>query len=182
MTGLIGVIWGFTGVVGLIGYAIIQLSHVAIDAFAHTWLGHHWLALAGIVVFMAYSEGYRGFQQAFSPRTVARTLYLYEHPTALRVLLAPLFCMGYFHIIKRRQIVIIGLTVFIIVLIILVRLLHQPWRGIVDAGVVVGLTWGLVSLLLFAGKALLSSESFPYSPDVPQEASSPSAPSSNPSI
>ena len=40
----------------------------------------------------------------------------------------------------------------------------------------------LLSLLLFAGKALLSSESFPYSPDVPQEASSPSAPSSNPSI
>ena len=182
MAGLIGVIWGFIGVAGLIGYSVIRLSHLAMDAFAHTLLGYHWLALAGIVVFMAYSEGYRGFQQAFSPRTVARTLYLYQHPTVLRVLLAPLFCMGYFHIIKRQQIVIIGLTVFIIVLIILVRLLPQPWRGIVDAGVVVGLTWGLVSLLLFAGKALLRSENFPYSPDVPQKASSPSAPSSNPSL
>lgn len=182
MAGLIGVIWGFLGVVGLISYSVIRLSYLAMDAFAHTLLGHHWLALAGIIVFMAYSEGYRGFQQAFSPRTVARALYLYRHPTALRVLLAPLFCMGYFHIIKRRQIVIIGLTVFIIVLIILVRLLHQPWRGIVDAGVVVGLTWGLVSLILFAGKALMNSDSFPYSPDVPREAPRPSAPSSNPRI
>lgn len=175
MAGLIGAIWGFIGVVGLIGYSVIRLSHLAMGAFAHTLLWHHWLALVGMVAFMAYSEGYKGFQLAFSPRTVARTLYLYDHPTALRVLLAPLFCMGYFHIIKRRQIVIIGLTGFIIVLIMLVRLLNQPWRGIVDAGVVVGLTWGLASLILFAGKALMSSKTFPYSPDVPEEISSPSA-------
>jgi hypothetical protein len=180
MAGLIGVIWGFIGVIGFLGYAVIRLSPLAMDALAYPLLWYHWLALTGIVVFMAYSEGYRGFQQAFSPRTVARALYLYHHPTTLRVWLAPLFCMGYFHIIKRRQILIIGLTVSIIVLIILVRLLSQPWRGIVDAGVVVGLTWGWVSLILLAGKALLSSESFPYSPDVPQEASSPSASSSHP--
>jgi hypothetical protein len=179
MAGLIGVIWGFIGVVGFIGYSALRLSHLAMDAFAYTLLWHHWLALIGFVVFMAYSEGYRGFQQAFSPRTVARTIYLYHHPTALRVLLAPLFCMGYFHIIKRRQIIIVGLTVFIIVLIILVRLLSQPWRGIVDAGVVVGLTWGLVSLLLFAVKELMTSETFPHSPDVPEEVLSPSTPTTN---
>ncbi len=35
----------------------------------------------------------------------------------------------------------------IIVLILLVHRLDQPLRGIIDAGVVVGLSWGIVSLL-----------------------------------
>ena len=34
-----------------------------------------------------------------------------------------------------------------IVLIVSVRQLPQPWRGMVDAGVVVGLTWGVVSII-----------------------------------
>ncbi len=37
----------------------------------------------------------------------------------------------------------------------LVRALAQPWRGIVDAGVVVGLTWGCVAILVFWARSLL---------------------------
>jgi hypothetical protein len=76
--------------------------------------------------------------------------------------------MGYFHAPKRRRITSISVTAGIIVLIILVRLLPQPWRGIVDAGVVVGLAWGLISLIIFSFQAL-SREQFKYSPDVPEE-------------
>ena len=53
-------------------------------------------------------------------------------------------------------------------LILLVGLLEQPWRGIVDAGVVVGLTWGLVSLLIFSVLAFAQAD-FGYSPEVPDE-------------
>ena len=58
------------------------------------------------------------------------------------------------------------LTVFIIVLIIAVRWLDQPWRGIVDAGVVVGLSWGLIATGAFTLRAL-TDPSYPYGPEVP---------------
>jgi len=57
--------------------------------------------------------------------------------------------MGYFHATKRTKIVAYSLTIGITLLVILVRLIPQPWRGIIDAGVVVGLTWGVLSLIIF---------------------------------
>ena len=78
---------------------------------------------------------------------------------------APLFCMGFFHAQRRRLIISHSLTLGIIVLILLIKLLPQPWRGIVDAGVVVGLAWGLVALLIFAVQGLRSAD-YDYSPEV----------------
>lgn len=75
--------------------------------------------------------------------------------------------MGYFYATRRRKITSISVTIGIIVLVILVRLLPQPWRGIIDGGVVVGLAWGLISLFLFSVKAFTSA-SFNYSPEVPE--------------
>jgi hypothetical protein len=116
---------------------------------------------------MAYAEGYRAFQQGFSPRVAARARYLRDHPNVLHALLAPLFCMAYFHALKRRQIVSLSVTAGIIVLVVLVRLLSQPWRGIIDGSVVVGLVWGLVSLIVFGFQAF-TLERFNYSPEVPE--------------
>jgi hypothetical protein len=163
----IGAYWGLTGVLLLLASAIYRLTPIAEDAFSYAFLWYHWCALAFIVFFMAYVEGYRAFQQAFSPRVAARARYLRDHPNLLHTLLAPLFCMAYFHAPRRRQITSISVTAGIIVLVILVRLLSQPWRGIIDGGVVVGLAWGLVSLALFSYQAF-TAEVFPYSPEVPE--------------
>jgi hypothetical protein len=46
------------------------------------------------------------------------------------------------------------LLVTIVTLILAVRLLPQPWRGIVDGGVVVGLGWGVISTVMLFGKEL----------------------------
>lgn len=165
--GTFGAIWGLTGVLLLIGGAVYRLAHVAIDAFYYDFSWYHWLSLFLILLFMSYAEGYRGFQKAFSPRVAARALYLKNHPRLVHSLLGPFFCMGFFHASRRRKITSFSVTSAIIVLIILVRLLSQPWRGIVDAGVVVGLGWGLISLTIFSFQAF-TKKTFKYSPEVPE--------------
>ena len=60
------------------------------------------------------------------------------------------YCMNYFGAEKRRMIVAWVATSLIVILIIIFHHLPQPWRGILDAGVVVGLSWGLLATLYFA--------------------------------
>jgi hypothetical protein len=164
--GVFGAIWGLAGVIVLLGSAVYRLSPIGIDAFSYELLWYHWASLLLFVVFMAYAEGYRGFQQRFSPRVAARARYLMNHPAPLHALLGPLFCMGFFHATRRRKITSFSVTAGIVMLVIMVRFLPQPWRGIVDLGVVVGLAWGLVSLVVFMFQAF-ASEGFKYSPEVP---------------
>jgi hypothetical protein len=164
--GTLGAIWGLTGVLLLLGSAVYRLTPVAIEAFSYDFLWYHWLALFLNLFFMSFAEGYRGFQKGFSPRVASRALYLKNHPRLLHALLGPIFCMGFFHASKKRRITSISVTFGIIILIILVRFLSQPWRGIVDAGVVVGIGWGFVSLVVFIFQAFGSGR-FYYPPDVP---------------
>ncbi|GAB4388664.1 MAG: hypothetical protein Kow0025_09320 [Thermodesulfovibrionales bacterium] len=167
MAGAIGAIWGIGGISLLLGAAIYRLTPLALEAVDHGLGAPHWAALAGFALFMAYAEGYRGFQQRFSPRAAARALYLRRNPTLLRVALAPFFCMGYFHATRRRKISSISLTLGIIALIALVRLLSQPWRGIIDFGVVVGLVWGEATVLYFSASAFFGT-GFSHPPETPE--------------
>ena len=163
--GLVSALWGLLGVSVLLGSAVVRLAPWALDALRMDLAWHHWSLMLVCVVFMGYSEGYKGFQRGFSPLVAARARYLREHPTLVRTVAAPLFCMGFFHAQRRRLIISHSLTLGIIVLILLIKLLPQPWRGIVDAGVVVGLAWGLVALLIFAVQGLRSTD-YDYSPEV----------------
>ena len=166
--GKFGAFWGLTGVFALIGSAVYRLTPLAVNAFSYEFLWYHWVVFAFVLLFMAYGEGYRAFQQGFSPRVAARAKYLNDRPRLIHSLLAPFFCMAYFHAPRRRRITSISVTIGIIVLVILVRLLPQPWRGIIDGGVVVGLVWGLISLFIFSIRAF-TSDTFNYSPEVPED-------------
>ena len=53
----------------------------------------------------------------------------------------------------------------IVTLVLLVRLAPQPWRGIIDAGVVLGLGIGSASILYFVVRALRDGP--PAPPDLP---------------
>lgn len=128
----------------------------------------HWFALAVSVFYMAYAEGYKGFHRAFAPRVVARASYLHAHPRPLHVLLAPIFCMGYIYATSKRRLLSVGLTSMIVCFVLLVRLLPQPWRGIIDAGVVTGLVLGIASILYFVGQRLRYPERPGVDVDVPE--------------
>lgn len=166
--GIVGAIWGFTGVSLVLGSAIYRMFEQAEGLFSDELTMIQWTVLVGNVLFMAWSEGYKAFQLGFSPRVAARLRYLKENPTPALVILAPLFCLGFFHATKKRKIITYSLISGLIVLIMLVRLLPHPWRGIIDVGVIVGLGWGLISFWLFSIRALTARE-FPFSPEVVEE-------------
>lgn len=142
-------VWGILGVLALLGEAIYRLTPRVLDLRDSHLTTLQWSVLVGWVAFNAYSEGYRGFHQNFSPRVIVRAQHLSAHPRPIFVALAPLYCMGHIHATRRRMIVAWSLTLGIIALVIAVRALAEPWRGIVDAGVVVGLAIGSVSILYY---------------------------------
>ncbi|ABS27332.1 hypothetical protein [Anaeromyxobacter sp. Fw109-5] len=147
--------WGLIGVTALLLNAVVRLTPVAVQGFAAYRLeAWQWALAAGNVAFMGYFEGYRGFQQGFAPRVVARALHLARHPRPLHVALAPLFCMGLFHASRRRLVTSWTLLLSIVGIVLAVRTIAQPYRGIVDAGVVVGLGWGLAALAASAWRAM----------------------------
>lgn len=143
----LAVIWGVTGIAAVLIYAAVSLGGHAFQALTGGLGPLQWLVLLVNTAFMAWAEGYRGFQQRFSPRVAARALDLYEHPTALRLILAPLFCVGYFGATARLQRTVWIGTGLIVLAVLAFNRLAQPWRGILDAGVMVGLMWGTLSLV-----------------------------------
>lgn len=146
--------WGVGGVLLLLVQALVRLSPIALEPLQTGMTNGQWALYVTWSLVNGYAEGYRAFQLRFSPRVVARAVHLAKNPRPLHVLLAPFFCMSYFHATRRGRIVAWGLTTGIVAAIVLIRSLPQPWRGILDAGVVVGLTWGAASLVALAVRAL----------------------------
>jgi hypothetical protein len=164
--GIAGVVWASIGVSGLLAFAIWRLTQKAWDAYVLGLSPFQWLLTVVVCVFLAYTEGRRGFQERFSPRTAARIRYLRDHPNGVHTLLAPVFAMGFYRATRRTLVTAWSLTIGIALLVFLVHKLDQPWRGIIDAGVVVGLSWGLVSLIWAIFQAL-TQPAFEASPEVP---------------
>ena len=168
LIGNLGAFWGAAGVSLLLAFAVYRLSLITVDAFNYSFQWYHWMVLIANTLFMAHSEGYKGFQKSFSPRVAARARYIKFNPRPWNVVLAPLFCMGYFFATRRRLIVAYLMTLGIVILIIIFNQISQPWRGILDAGVVVGLSWGIISIVVYYFQAMTSSE-FHFPPEVPLE-------------
>ena len=165
--GQLAALWGLCGYTLLIVTAVLRLWPYVVELFAKSSLEiHHTVALVAWVGFMLYSEAYRGFHLAFAPRFAVRAAHLARQPTVLRALLAPAFCMGLLFATRKRLIVSWLLVVAIVGLVLGVRMLAQPWRGIVDVGVVLGLAAGSGSVLWFFGRALTGT-AIPMAPDLP---------------
>ena len=112
-------IWGILGVVALCGQALVKLTPIAIETINSGEMNtFHWVLMVVWAIFNTYAEGYRGFHLRFSPRTVSRAFYLADNPTPVRVILAPLFCMGLFA--ATRKVLIISWSIFIMVILLVI--------------------------------------------------------------
>ena len=146
--------WGLGGIALLLGHALAGLIPLSVDALQQLpWTTAQYVFAFTWLVFMGYAEGYKGFQQRFAPRVVARAWHLAAHPRWHHLLLAPAFCIGFFHGTRRRLISSWAITLGIVLIVWAVRHVSQPWRGIIDLGVVLGLGWGLAATLGHAALA-----------------------------
>lgn len=145
--GNMAAIWGLGGVITLLSMAIARLLSISITAFGFSLTWVHWSVLVASVVFMAYAEGYRTFQKTWAPRVVNRALELRENWSATRIALAPFYCMSFFDATRKRVLTAWITTACIVLLIVLMNRIAQPWRGLIDAGVVVGLSWGVAAVI-----------------------------------
>ena len=151
-------LWGVSGVLLLFARAIARLTPMALAPIVERSLSPLQIALyVAWVLFNAYSEGYRAFQKSFSPRVVGRAHQLASAPTLLRALLAPLYCLSLFHANRRGLTLAWSMLAIIAGLVWLLGVTPQPWRGIVDGGVVVALAWGALVIVILAVRTLLGS-------------------------
>lgn len=153
--GLLAAAWGLAGTLALLVRAMWRLSPVSFQAFSgHDLTPWQWLFAAGWVLFMGLFEGYKVFQLNFAPRVVARAHHLARQPSWMNAVLAPAFCIGLVHASRRRLITSWTVVAGVVAIVSAVHRIAQPYRGIVDAGVVVALAWGVVAIVIFTGRAV----------------------------
>jgi hypothetical protein len=149
------VYWGAGGVVLSLLDAIVRLSRHAIEGIAHGMLSGSQLLFTLVwTVVIVYSEGYRAFGSVLAPRMAARLLHLSEHGTWLYRVLAPLYALSLLDAPARRRWSAWMMLLGIVTIVLIVRKLPQPWRGSVDAGVVIALAWGTVAIVLECARAI----------------------------
>lgn len=152
----LGVGWAIIGITLVFVSAIVRLAPYAIEALRTGLSVGSWITLLVWCGFMLFTEGYKGFQKQFSPRFAARALYLINNPRPAHLLLAPLFCAGFIHTTSRRKLSVLLLSLGIVLLVVGVRHVTQPWRGIIDIGVIAGLLYGLATIYYLTIKAMIT--------------------------
>lgn len=140
--------WGVGGIALLLAWALYRLLPHALASLSYQWEWWQWVCVGLWCVFMLISEGYDGFQKRLVPRIYERAHMLRQEGRIIERVLAPAFCLNYLHAPRRRMIVAYTALALIICAVAVVHSLPQPLRGMIDWGVVMGLTYGLGVLLL----------------------------------
>jgi hypothetical protein len=139
--------WGVLTVLFVLGNAIKRVLPIALQPFSQKDLSPlQWVTYGIFSLFMAYAEGYKAFQLKFSPLVVRRAIDLNERRNFLNTLFAGFYSMGLFGATKKRMITSWALSAGVFALVSIVKRLPYPWRSIIDGGVVVGLTYGSLSI------------------------------------
>ena len=139
--------WGVLFVLSLLANAVKRLAPIALQPINSQDLTQTQTAVyVTWCLFMSYVEGYKAFHLKFVPLVVRRSLTLIDHPSFLNYLLAGPYSMGLFYGTKKRKIISWSVITGVFTLVMLVKRLPYPWRAIIDAGVVCGLSIGSLSL------------------------------------
>ena len=153
-------IWGSFQVLAILGNAIKRLFPIALQPFVQKdILPYQWAMYAAWCLYMSYAEGFKAFHQKFSPLVVERAFKLIDNPSFINYILAGPYSMGLFGAPKKRMMISWAITMGVFALVHIVKKLPYPYRSIIDAGVVVGLSIGSISIIWNAALALFGKKS-----------------------
>ncbi len=144
-TGSFG-LYGLVGIAILLLVSIIRLSVPALEGLRNIDSVLHISFLIMWSVFMYFSEGNDGFKKRFVPRVIARASTIGQKSLGIK-LIAPLYCMSLISDTRKQMLKSYIAITLIVCAVIAVRTLPQPWRGIIDSGVIIGLATGIFWLL-----------------------------------
>lgn len=139
--------WGVLGVVAMLSEALVRLTKLAWEGVVVQFAPLPFAVAVVWCLVNAYAEGYRGFQKRFVPQALDRAFSV-NTSSVIEVVLAPLKVLGIFRTERKVMIRAWLMVVGISLLVLAVKQLAQPWRGVIDAGVVVGLGWGTVAMVV----------------------------------
>jgi hypothetical protein len=137
-------LFGFT-----LAEATFRLGERALETLHEGMSLPQYALFALSVIAFGYGEGYRALHRRFVPHVIARAIELAKSDNrgVRGFLIAPLYVLDLVQT-TPRALRVAWLSIALIVLaVVLVRELPDPYRGIVDGGVAVALSIGLMSLL-----------------------------------
>ena len=140
-------IYSIGGVIAIFSSAIYRLYPHVQESMSYEFSALNWIVLAVYLLVMIVGKGYFALHRGFVPRVINRSGLLVEDGKLIDKLLAPLYCMGFFKAPMKRMIISYVMIFFIVSFIVSASKISQPWRGIIDMGVIVGLSLGILSLL-----------------------------------
>mmetsp|Transcript_67868 Transcript_67868/g.150333 ORF Transcript_67868/g.150333 Transcript_67868/m.150333 type:complete len:208 (+) Transcript_67868:2-625(+) len=152
---LVAQIWGVGFWVALFGQSIFALSPRAVAPLQRQDLSPgQWFIYIVTCLALLVGEGMGAFQRGFSPLLVERSRCLGPSSPWHELVLSPFFVAGLFAGTPRRLLKSWLLMVILIPgLALTVSRLSYPWRESVDAGVVLGLSWGTGVVLVYSFRA-----------------------------
>ena len=149
-------IYSIGGVIAIFSSAIYRLYPHVRESMSYEYSTLNWIVLTAYLIVMIVGKGYFALHRGFVPRVIDRSELLIENGNLIDKLLAPLYCMGFFKAPRKRIIISYVMIFFIVSFIVSASKISQPWRGIIDLGVVVGLSLGILSLLSLGLKRLIT--------------------------
>ncbi len=153
------------GVAAVLGWAAWRLGARGLAVVREGLTPTQWQVLAVLVLAFVIGEGVVALQRRWLPKVAGRAAMLSSRaPIALRVA-APAHAFGLVGV-PMRVAVRAWLGVAAVVLAVLaVRALPDPWRGMIDLAVAAALAWGAVAALSIGVRLLRgTTQSLPTGP------------------
>ena len=144
--------WALLGVSFVFLKSAMQLGVRGVVTMLSGMTTGEWMAFIVITALFVYGEGVRALQMKYMPYVLRRIAQL-PGESAVNQILAPLYAFSLIGAERRVLVKAWAGTAAIVAAVIIVRQFSEPWRGIVDFGVAMALTWGLIALLAGAWKA-----------------------------
>lgn len=159
--------WGLAGVVTMLLYSVMRVIPSWSELAAPQNGLIDYVVFSIVLLAMIYWEGYKGFHKAFAPRVVSRSKALIYQPSPVYRILAPVFCIGLIGSPIRRKISLIVFTGVIVLLVVGVKAMPQPWRWMIDLSVAMALLVGVGSILWLSCRDW-NQEGYLCDPEIPQ--------------